>query len=106
MAAARNVPAPRRTPGYEPARGFPDPNFKREPEAPPAEGKVTHLPHRNGPACGATPVPTSAADYSPTHPTCAWCANYLKETQKATAAMYPSAPTTPPPATPKTGSTP
>ena len=87
MAAARNVPA-RGTPGFEPAKGFPDPNFKREPEAKPAAGVVTHLPAREGAACGVRPVPTQAASYSPTQPTCAWCAAYLAACKKMTAEQH------------------
>lgn len=96
--ATRNPHAQKRTPGYEPAKGFPDPNFQREP-APKPGGAVTHYPHRNGPACGATPVPTSAASYSHTAPTCNWCAQYLADVKKVTAEQHgaPAGETRPPP---------
>lgn len=97
----RNAPAPRRTPGFEPAKGFPDPAFVRE-DAPKPGGAITHYPHRNGPACGATPIPTSAAAYSPTAPTCPWCRDYLAAVKKVTAEQHgaPAGDTQPPP-TPK-----
>jgi hypothetical protein len=94
----------RRTPGYEPARGFPDPNFK----APPATrdtGAITHLPQSNGTVCNLLPPPTDASAYDPIAPTCPPCANYLKETKKVTAARHPeanaAADTEPPPPTPR-----
>lgn len=69
--------------------------------------KVTHLPHRNGPACGVHPTPTDARDYDPRNPTCAKCkaindgaiANTDRIMQRAALAAKASAPGAEPPTT-------
>lgn len=38
---------------------------------------ITHLPNRNGAACGKYPTPTDARDYDPRDPTCAKCKSIL-----------------------------
>ena len=51
--------------------------------------KVTHYPNRNGPICGAYPVPTDARDYVVDSPTCPKCSDWLT---KARAASEPPPP--------------
>lgn len=74
-------------PGYEPARGQPDPD-DAAPGAFPI-GHLTHFPASNGPVCGLKPTPTQAADYDPAEPTCPTCAKWLAATRAHTAARYP-----------------
>ena len=74
-------------PGYEPAKGFPDPQHTPEPGG----GNLTHYPHAQGPVCGKRPTPTRAASYSTTDPTCPTCAHYLNEAKKVTAFRHPDA---------------
>lgn len=73
--------------------------------------KVTHLPHRNGPACGFQPTPTDARDYDPKSPTCAKCksindgaiANTERIMQRASLAAKAAASAEPPTTTGKAG---
>lgn len=68
MAAAKK---PR--PGFEPAKGFPDPESPRTPSL---SGMVTHMPHTNGTVCGRKE--TKAASYTTEAPTCAKCLAYYR----------------------------
>jgi hypothetical protein len=92
-----------RRPGYEPAKGNPDP-LEAPPAVIPGVGYHTHMPQPTGTVCGVYPVPTNAKFYDPVAPTCPQCAAYLKATQRVTAARHPeawaaaAAPTDPPPA--------
>lgn len=80
--------APKRTslPGYEPARGFPDPKHqaalaKAAAESPQVgPGDVTHMPHRNGTVCGR--AITQARLYTTDRPTCTDCAKYFDSVNK------------------------
>ncbi len=82
--------------GYEPAKGFPDPE---DPRPPPAAGILTHRPGASGgPACPphvrGNVVPTSAESYIDIHdpaamPTCPWCARYHQAVTDDTARRYP-----------------
>lgn len=90
---------PERRPGYEPAKGFADPDVT--PGAGPRDGRVTHYVNGggNGTICNRRPVPTLAADYDNEDPSCPECANWLAAARRNTAARHPwSAPTSPAPA--------
>ena len=79
--AARKV-----RPGYEPAKGFPDP----EAPAPTPRGtQVTHYPHSMGAVCNVRPVPTNAGSYDPINPTCEKCAAWLRSAKQQTRAAHP-----------------
>lgn len=71
-------------PGFEPAKGFPDPE-----NPPEVVGRYTHFPHSNGAVCNTRPVPTNAGDYDPVNPTCPWCAKWLASAKAVTRARYP-----------------
>jgi hypothetical protein len=76
-----------RTPGHEPAlSGRADPI----PVAPNLQR--THMPAGGGigTICGVRPVPTHAAEYSATAPSCPTCAAYLKASQDHSAAILRS----------------
>lgn len=75
-----------RAPGYEPAKGFPDPNAPKPPPVPPV-GYHTHLPAGNGPVCGFRPTPTDAKFYDPVDPTCPPCAAWLAAAKRNTAGL-------------------
>jgi hypothetical protein len=72
-------------PGFEPARGFPDPSA--------AQGTTsfgfTHFPNRDRSVCGQ--VLTNAADYDDVAPTCPRCAAWLADVKRTTAAKDPEA---------------
>jgi hypothetical protein len=83
MASRRAV---KRTPGYEPVMGNPDPHFERPP---PTDGQITHYPHTNGTVCDFKPVPTDAGAYDPVAPTCPTCAKWLAAAKAQTRARHP-----------------
>lgn len=95
MGRARPVPV---RPGYEPAKGFPDP-LAAPPPTYPAAGYYTHLPHSNGPVCGQWPPPTDAKMYDPVAPNCPKCAAWLAAATAVTKVRYPGAFEAPPPHT-------
>jgi hypothetical protein len=72
-------------PGYEPAKGFPDP----EAPPPPRTGQLTHYPHTMGAVCNVRPVPTNAGSYDPISPSCPACANWLRAAKAQTRAAHP-----------------
>lgn len=74
-------------PGFEPAKGNPDPEYK-PPPVPHERGFHTHLPHSNGPVCGLYPPPQDAKFYDPVDPSCPACANYLAATKRVTQARH------------------
>jgi hypothetical protein len=80
-------------PGFEPAKGFPDPALAN---TNPKIGPVTHYPTLYGPVCAQKPTPTDAGAYDPTDPTCEKCARWLNAARQVTAAQMPW--TKPPPA--------
>ena len=86
----RRAVAPPQRPGYEPAKGFPDPQAPPPPTYP-AIGYYTHEPHSNGAACGVYPPPNDAKFYDPVAPTCPKCAAYLAAKQAVTRARHPEA---------------
>ena len=75
-----------RTPGHEPAKGFPNPAH-----VPSVIDRKTHYPHAQGPVCGVRPTPTDARDYDVKAPTCDVCAGWLRSAQGNTAARHPHA---------------
>jgi hypothetical protein len=79
----RLPPAPPRRPGYEPAKGFPDPRAT----VIPASG-ATHAPNPNGGLICGRPAPTSAASYDAENPTCPDCALWLAKTRAHTDRIY------------------
>lgn len=96
MAATRKQIKSR--PGFEPSRGFPDPNVVRD--AAPV-GQVTHYPNRDRTVCGL--VLTDAAAYDTVNPTCTTCGTWLAHAIRATQALQPAsapAPAAAPPAPP------
>lgn len=72
-------------PGYEPAKGFPDPQTPPSPRT----GAITHYPHAMGAVCNVRPIPTSAGSYDPVDPTCPTCAQWLRSAKAVTAAQHP-----------------
>jgi hypothetical protein len=82
MAKRPNVTA---RPGFEPARGFPDPSAA---QATSSFG-FTHFPNRDRAVCGQ--VLTNAADFDDVAPTCPRCAAWLADVKRNTAAKHPEA---------------
>ena len=72
MAARKSAP---RKPGYEPARGFPEPGAGRN------DGSYTHSPHRNGTVCGL--ALTDAGAYTLEQPSCPTCARHFEAVQRS-----------------------
>ena len=69
-------PLVRSRPGFQPAKGFPDPQAPK----PPGPGTVTHMPSRNGTVCGMKL--SHASNYAhPERPTCTTCGNYWDAVQ-------------------------
>ncbi len=66
----------RKREGYEPAKGFPDPEA---PKGPPAGTLITHMPHANGTVCGRKE--TKAGAYTLDRPTCEKCRRYYDALQ-------------------------
>lgn len=86
MPDARKPKPPRRRPGFEPARGFPDPMAPKP--QPTSDVQETHMPHRNGSVCGE--AFTESSSYTQERPTCPQCRTYFDAIQK-TAVKSPSA---------------
>jgi hypothetical protein len=75
---------PPRRPGYEPAKGFPDPAAVIIP----ATG-ATHAPNPNGGLiCGRPATSTNAASYDAENPTCPQCAEWVGKTRAHTDRIY------------------
>lgn len=82
----KRVPKRTSLPGYEPAKGFPDPRHQAalaKAQEPLATGDITHMPHRNGTVCGRQV--TQARLYTTERPTCPDCAKYFDAVKKTAA---------------------
>lgn len=88
MARAKTIPGTASRPGYEPGKGFPDPNAKPKSTT---GGRDTHYPSGSGDGAVCGKKPSAAALYDSVNPTCEWCAHYLAKAKGVTAARHPEA---------------